>query len=157
MKKHNNQIAGIFRLLHFICWIPMMMACISDPESPIQSDVLEDKYIVFEIFADRDFPLPQFEHYEVKLDMGVSLISKNNGQEEIIFLESTGWLPFSEIPHPGNAIVHSVNLQKVNTQQYLVNIGFTYQYRIQGTLQMYATHEFMKNGELYKNVPLRIQ
>ncbi|WP_373521137.1 hypothetical protein, partial [Aquiflexum sp.] len=115
----------------------VLISCESfEPESELP--ILEkEKKVLFEFFTDKDYSSAQYDTYFVNLNVGVSLVDKKTAQEIKILEESTGWIPFKDIPSGLNKIKFE-KLVPVDINRYHVIYGYSHQVRIGETIQMKA-------------------
>ncbi len=116
-----------------------------EPESELPI-LKKEKKVLFEFFTDKDFSSTQYDTYFVNLNVGVSLVDKNSTQEIKILEETTGWIPFKDIPRELNKSRFE-KLVSVDIHRYNVSYGYSHQVRIGETIQMKAIGKFLTDWE----------
>ncbi|WP_152527382.1 hypothetical protein [Indibacter alkaliphilus] len=121
----------------------------------LEFPVLEkEKKVLFEFFTDKDYSATQFDSYFVNLNVGVSLVDKITAEEIRILKESTGMIPFKEIPDELNKIRFEIK-ESVDIHRYHVSFGYSHYVRIGETFQMKAISEFLPDKEDEKLVVIK--
>ncbi|MDO8968688.1 hypothetical protein [Algoriphagus sp.] len=122
-----------------------------EPEIPTLE---KDKNITFEFYTDKDYSSSQYDTYFVNLNVGVSLVDKNTAQEIKIVEETTGWIPFKDIPYELNKMKFW-KLVPVDINRYKVSYGYFHQVKIGETIQMKAFGKFLEKWEDEKLITIK--
>lgn len=143
----NSLIVAILMSLVFI-------SCDSfEPESDLP--ILEkEKKVLFDFFTDKDYSSTKYDTYFVNLNVGVSLVDKKTAEEIKILEETTGWIPFKDIPNELNKIRYEKSVL-VDVHRYDVSYGYSHHVRIDGTIQMKALGKFLAKWEDEKLITIK--
>ena len=135
--------------------IPLLfISCISDETEKLAPTLEKDKKILFQFFTDQDYSSPEFDTYFVNLNIGISLMETKTGHELKVLEESTGWIPFKDIPQADQKIVFEKSM-KVDVHKYSVLYSYSHQVRIGETIQMKAIGEFLRDSENEKLITIK--
>lgn len=124
----------------------ILISCIPDENVTITPILEQERRISFTFFTDNDYSFSQYDTYFVKLNVGIRLIDKGTGQELKILEETTGWIPFKEIPKQSNKMLYEKSMN-VDIHKYSIIYWYSHQVRIGEAIQMKAISSFLNNWE----------